>query len=91
MSHFERLKTIEPEAMVFDDLEDAIIGIAQSSHGFIAVYSYKKMCDILEKRDCMDIEDVTEYIDYNIVRCLPYMGILAPVIMDDLDVDLTWE
>ena len=69
-------------APVFDpeDLDAAIVGVLETPKGHVALYDYYKLCDIF-----YDIDDPSstqeyaqEYVDYNLVRGLPYMGDRAP-------------
>jgi len=39
------------------------------------------MVEYLMNTDNMSYEDAVEWIDYNTIRTLPYMGIMKPVIM----------
>jgi len=80
MSLIEELSEICPEATTFDGLDEAIIALADNGVGVIAVYDNNAMVKIIMK-DGMDEEEAQEYIDYNIVRSLPYMGDYKPVII----------
>ena len=77
----ERLSELNPEAKIFDDLDGAIVGLAENGKGIIAVYDNDAILKIFMDRDGMTDEDVQDYIDFNIIRSLPYMGEYAPVIM----------
>ena len=57
---------------------DAIIGISDDGR---IVYSYSKMVENLMLNDNMNYEDAIEFIEYNTVRSLPYMGEHAPIIV----------
>lgn len=63
------------------DFVEAIIGHDNNGH---LVYSYTKMVESLMINDSMTYEEAVEFIDYNTVRALPYMGDKAPVIVFDL-------
>ena len=60
------------------DFIDAIVGISDNGR---LVYSYSKMVESLMLRDNMSHEDAVEFIDYNTVRTVPYMGEHAPIIL----------
>ena len=60
------------------DFLDAIIGISDDGH---LVYSYSKMVESLMLTESMGYEDAVEFIDYNTVRAIPYMGEYAPIIV----------
>lgn len=62
------------------DYEDAFIGI---SHDNRAVYSYSKMVECLMKEDGISEIDAIEFIDYNTIRAIPYMGEYAPIVVYD--------
>lgn len=61
----------------FDDYIPAIVGITTGDR---IVYSYEKIVLLLMERDGMSDEDAREFVDYNVVRTLPYME-NAPVIV----------
>ena len=46
-----------------------------------AVYDFDKMVESLCQEDGMEDEEAIEFIEYNTIRALPYMGPMAPVIM----------
>ena len=46
--------------------------------------SYEKMIEFLVKEDNMTEEEAIEFIDYNTLRTIPYMGSLHPIIVYDL-------
>lgn len=59
------------------DYITAIVGISDDSR---LVYSYNLMVEYLMVADGMPCDEAAEFIDYNTVRALPYMGVHAPVI-----------
>lgn len=68
---------------------EAIIGITSSGQ---LIYSYDKMVESLAKEyisegDKEDVayENAIEFIEYNTLRTLPYMGEFKPVILYNLD------
>ena len=58
--------------------DDALIGVTEDNR---AVYDYNKMVDWLVETEGFTEEDAIEWIDYNTIRSLPYMGEKAPIIM----------
>ena len=66
-------------AVVFEnpDYLSAVIGVSQDGQ---VIYSYEKMVEHLMEEDEIEEEDAIEFIDYNTIRALPYMGSNAPVI-----------
>ena len=62
--------------------DDALIGVSEDGR---AIYNYYKMVDwLMEEEGWSDI-DAIEWIEYNTLRALPYMGDKAPIIMYPLD------
>jgi hypothetical protein len=62
--------------------DDALIGVTEDNR---AVYEYGRMVEWLMKKEGWSYDDACEWIDYNVVRALPYMGKEAPIIMNVLD------
>lgn len=60
-----------------DDYYTAVIGITDGGR---LIYDYYKMAEFLVERDGMDYEGAMEWIDYNAIRTLPYMGPNHPII-----------
>lgn len=78
-----------PEATVFinPDFRNAIIGYTDNSEGLpVVAYNYRMMCELLAAEYAEEeIEDpyisAIEWIDYNTLRTLPYMGNGRPIII----------
>lgn len=68
------------DSMVFDcpDYDDAIVGVTTDDR---VVYSYDLMVKQLMKEMNCSYEDAVEWIEYNTVRALDYMGDDAPIIV----------
>lgn len=63
------------------DYASAFVGISEDNR---AIYDYDKMVEFLiEEYDITDIEAI-EFIDFNTIRALPYIGEGAPIIMHNL-------
>ena len=58
--------------------DDALIGVTDDNR---AVYDYNKMVEWLVKEHNFTDEEAMEWIDFNTIRALPYMGDTAPIIM----------
>lgn len=58
--------------------DTALIGVTSNNE---AVYDYDKMVEWLEKNEEITEEEAIDWISYNTVRALPYMGDGAPIIM----------
>ena len=56
----------------------AIIGISDDGR---LVYSFSKMVECLMLSESMSYEEAVEFIDYNTLRAIPYMGEKAPIVM----------
>lgn len=61
--------------------EKAILGVSVEGR---LIYSYNEMVECLIEEG-MTEEDAIEFIDYNTIRALPYMGENKPIILYDLD------
>ena len=60
------------------DYDSAIIGITEDNQ---VVYDYDKMIEYLIQEDDMSYEEAIDFISYNTIRSLSYVGIDAPIIM----------
>ena len=58
--------------------DDALIGVTEDGQ---AVYDYELMAKWLVENDGMTLYEAYDWINYNTVRALPYMGEGAPVIL----------
>ena len=59
----------------------AIIGLAKDkSH---IAYSYEKLTRCFMNKEGWDWDEAMEWIDYNVIRTLPYYGSKAPVILSN--------
>lgn len=78
------LAEIDPDIILFDGLDDAIIGYAdlKQSQTHVVVYSYEKIVKVHMDRDGMDLDEAREYVDLNIVGAS--LGDYTPVIVDVL-------
>ena len=62
--------------------DNAVIGV--SSDGCL-IYDFDLMVDELVEDEEMTPTEAIEWIDYNVIRALPYMGDQAPIIMYKLE------
>ena len=58
--------------------DDAFVGVTEDGR---AVYDFNKMVAWLMETEGFSQEDAIEWIEYNTIRALPYMGPDAPIIM----------
>ena len=74
----EEIAEINPDALMCDGFDDAIIGMAERINlGPVVAYSVSKILDIMIERDGMSYEEALEFYDYNIVGS--WMGENTPV------------
>lgn len=71
------------DSLVFDNpsFDSAIIGFDAVTERVI--YDYNKMIKCLLDSKT-SIEDAIEFIEYNTLRSVPYMGEKAPIVMKDI-------
>ena len=85
MSLTERLLDAECEDTSYfinPDYEDAVIGITDDGR---LVYDFYKMVEyLMDNEGWSDIEAI-EYIEYNVIRAIPYMEEKKPIIVYPLD------
>lgn len=74
----EEIEEINPEALLCDGFDEAIIGMAERINlGPVVAYDVDKMLKIMVERDGMTYEEAIEYFDYNILGA--WMGENTPV------------
>lgn len=61
-----------------DSYDDALIGVSEDGR---AIYDFDLMVEWLMKQDNMDETSAIEWIEYNTIRSLPYVGDKAPIVM----------
>ena len=71
--------------MIANGFDEAIIGITFGSN-MIAVYSVKKIIDILMEEDEMSFSDAIEHFEYNIGGS--YVGEKTPIFVYDIQEDV---
>lgn len=80
----EEISEINPEALVCDGFDDAIIGMAERINlGPVVAYSVEKILDILINRDGMTYEEAVEYYEFNIVGA--WLGEFTPVFITNYE------
>ena len=88
----ERLADDNPKAELFDDLDDALIGVTlfqgKTEKNLVAVYSRMEILKTLMFDQGIPPDDVIEYFEYNIAGL--YVGQWTPIIVED-DHDEAWE
>lgn len=58
--------------------DDALVGVSEDQR---AVYDYEKMVQWLMKNEEFSEEEAVDWISYNTLRAISYMGDGAPIIM----------
>lgn len=62
--------------------DDALVGVTEDGR---SVYDFEKMVTWLVETEGFSEEDAIEWIEYNTIRAIPYMGDRAPIIMYPLE------
>lgn len=65
MDFLEELVELNPDALLADDLEPALVGYTLNHHhAHVAVYDYDKCIQVLRSQG-LDEEEADEYLSYN--------------------------
>lgn len=64
------------------DYLSAIVGVSDDGR---LIYDYEKMAEHLMATDGMDYEEACEFIDFNTIGALPYMGEKRPIILTKME------
>ena len=64
--------------LVNESYDDALIGVSEDGR---AIYDFDKMVDWLIEKYGWSVTESIEWIEFNTIRALPYMGSDAPIIM----------
>lgn len=72
------------DVIIFENYsyDDALIGVTEDGR---AVYDFDRMVRWLVETEGFSDEEAIEWIEYNTIRALPYMGEEAPIIMYPLE------
>jgi|TARA_R110000824_G_scaffold5299_3_gene24577 hypothetical protein len=74
----EEIIDINPEAMMADGFDEAILGMCiQFGSEPIVAYDYEKCIQILMKRDDMNKADALDFMEFNVIGA--YVGLNTPV------------
>jgi hypothetical protein len=69
-----------PDAILWDGLEDALVGLARRcGQPVLAVYDYNKCVEVFMARDAMSHEDAVEWIEFNVVG--GWLGPSTPIML----------
>ena len=72
----EELAELDPEILLADGFEDAVIGYVTIFNKTVALYDRDKCLDILMKRDGMTYDESEEFFDFNVTGA--WVGELTP-------------
>ena len=77
---FEDITDINPNALLADGLDEAIIGFGhQSSTAPVIIYDYDKCIEIFMRDNDWDYEDAMEWMQFNVIGA--YVGAGTPIFM----------
>lgn len=80
MKAIEILKEENPEAILFDGFEDALVGVARQQYKpSLAVYDRGKCLEVLQARDGMSYEEAEEFFSFNVEGA--WVGEHTPLIL----------
>ena len=79
----DAIAEINPEAIVFDNpsFDNSIKGVTDEGQ---VIYSYDEMIEELMTDEEMDEDEAIDFICYNTIRAIPYIGENAPIILYSL-------
>ena len=79
----EEISEINPDALIADGFDEAIIGMAERINlGPIVAYSVEKIIEVFMYRDGMSYQEAQEFYDFNIVGS--WMGEFTPVFVNEI-------
>lgn len=79
-AYLEWLQSVEGLGVfVYPSYWQAVIGINAADGGLI--YDYDRMVDVLVMDNEMSVEDAIGWIDYNVLRTIPYIEGIKPVVI----------
>lgn len=71
-----------PEAVLFDGFEDALVGLACQFNTVLACYDRDRCIQILQDRDGMTEEEAEEFFEFNVAGS--FVGPFTPIILHNL-------
>jgi hypothetical protein len=75
----EEIAAVNPEAVIAEGLDEALIGYTVCGEESVAVYNSDKCVSILAEKHGMTEEDAEDYFSYNVLGSLINYGENAPV------------
>ena len=74
----EEISELNPEAMMADGFDDAILGMCiQFGAEPLVAYDYEKCLNILMERDGMERTEAIDFMEFNVIGS--YVGLNTPV------------
>ena len=67
----ELISELNPEMVLWDGLDEAIVGVSEVEGTYRAVYSIDAVLKIFQERDGMTYDDAREWVDYNMAPGTP--------------------
>lgn len=80
----DTVSEMEPELIVYDGLDDALIGLGQQFNTTALVYDIKKVIEIFVE-DGMSEEDAVEHFNFNVVGA--WTGEHTPIFLEKWEED----
>lgn len=75
-NYLEILLEVNPDILLCDGLEDALIGFVEVQGKTVALYDSQRCIEIFQERDGMTEEEAFEYFSFNVAGA--YMGENTP-------------
>lgn len=72
------LATANPDAVLWTDLDAAIVGIGLRDGRMVAVYDYDQMVATFGERESWSEDEAIEWVEYNIIGA--YVGPCTPLV-----------
>lgn len=79
----EWLGELNPDALLWDGFEDALVGVAQQFNTYLALYHHDLMVQICVERDGMGHMDALEHLEFNVLG--GWLGPNTPVVLLNLE------
>jgi len=81
---FEELAALNPEALLVDGLNEAVIGFGhQFLNAPVAIYDYDKCIEIYMRDNGWDYDEAMEWMSFNVIGA--WMGEGTPIFMTKFD------
>ena len=78
MYNIEKISEVNPEALLADGFEEAILGMClQFAQEPVVAYDYEKCLNILMERDDLARTDAIDFMEFNVIGS--YVGLHTPV------------